>query len=184
MNETRCDFSLEQLRLPKALEQDGIGPRLRARLLEGAEKLWSRGVVVAPQAAWSVALERALGDAHRQGRLVRGLDAIEATLSRQAHGLSLADARSEVGRGARVSRLLIMSGDGTERFYRQAERLVCNHAPRVLPVRVDTNSERLAGVVPLAAGVVRALLVEHKEAVVRVLLALHAERLGADEPAS
>jgi len=161
------------VRLPKAIEADAAGPALHARLGERAQKLWAGGSLLAPTAAWSDALAQALVQAQRGGHLVRGLELAEKTLEREARGLSLADARSATERGARVSRLLLVGNDGTERFYRQVERLAQKHEPRLLTIRVEAASDQLASVVPHAAGVVRALMLEHKDDVVRVLWALY-----------
>jgi hypothetical protein len=166
-------WSLESLRLPKAIENDARGPALHAALRERSQKLWSKGEIVVPTAAWNPSLVTALRNAWREGHLIRGLESIEKTLEREARGLALADARSATERGSRVSRLVLVSADGTERFYRQVERLVCVRAPRLLAVRVDADSSQLASVVPEASGVVRALMIEHKDDVARVLLALY-----------
>ena len=114
-----------------------------------------------------------------EGHLVRGLELAEKTLEREARGLSLVDARSATERGVRVSRLVIVGNDGTERFYRQVERLALKHGPRLLAIWVDADSEQLGAAVPHAAGVVRALMLEHKDDVVRVLLALYERHADA-----
>jgi hypothetical protein len=124
-------------------------------------------------AGWSEALAPALDSARRGGHLVRGLEQVETALAREARGLSMADARSPNVRGSRVSRLLLVSNDGSERFYRQVERLVHEQSPRLLAIRVEASAGTFAGVVPEASGVVRAMLVEHKYDVVRVLGALY-----------
>jgi hypothetical protein len=165
-------WSLEALRLPKAIESDGGGPAIHAALRKSAQKLWAEGVSL-PTAAWTPALVTALADALAEGHLVRGLGLVEKTLEREARGLSIADARSATERGSRVSRLVLVSNDGTERFYRQLERLLFTQGPRVLAIQLGADSSQLAGVVPDASGVVRALMLEHKESVARVLLALY-----------
>jgi hypothetical protein len=166
-------WSLDGLRLPKAIESDARGPALHVSLRESCSKLWPAGAIIVPTAAWRPSLAALLGSVHREGQLVRGLEAIEKSLERQAHGLSLVDARSTTERGARVSRLVLLGNDGSERFYRQAERLLCAQAPRVLAIRLDATSAQLAEVVPEANGVVRALMVEHKASVAQVLLGLY-----------
>jgi len=166
-------WGLDGLRLPKAIENDAKGPALHAALREHCQKLWAGGVVVVPTAAWSPAVSAALESAKQQGHVVRGLERIEKALARQARGLAIADARSETERGSRVSRLVLLSNDGTERFYRQAERLLGTEGQRLLAIRVDADGSQLAGVVPEASGVVRALMLEHKDSVVRVLCALY-----------
>lgn len=167
------------MRLPKIVESDPRGPALRVGLRESCRKLWPGGAIVVPTAPWSTELAVRLGSVHREGQLVRGLEAIEKSLDRQAHGLSLVDARSPAERGARVSRLVLLGNDGSERFYRQAERLVSTQAPRVLAIQLDATSSQLAEVVPEAQGVVRALMVEHKASVAQVLFALYAPSSAA-----
>jgi hypothetical protein len=166
-------YCLEGVRLPKAVEAEAAGPALHAALRAHARLLWSGGALLVPAAPWSAALAQALSRAQREGHLVRGLEAAEKALEREARGLEMADARSATARGSRVSRLLLVGADGTERFYRQVERLARTHATRLLVLRVDADSGQLASIVPHAAGVVRALMLEHKEDVARVLWALY-----------
>jgi hypothetical protein len=155
---------------------------LHAALQESARKLWDGGAIQVPTAAWNPELAAVLEGAQRERRLVRGLELIEKTLEREARGLSLVDARSETERGSRVSRLLLLSQDGTERFYRQAERLVRAQGLRLLAIRVEADSGQFGGVVPhQTSGVVRALLVEHKDSVARVLLTLYPQVLPRTE---
>jgi hypothetical protein len=108
---------------------------------------------------------------------VRGLEQVEKKLEQEARGLSMADARSGTERGARVSRLVLVSADGTERFYRQVERLLRVQGARVLVIQVDADSSQLGGVLSQAVGVVRALMIEHKDSVARVLWALYAGQI-------
>jgi hypothetical protein len=171
-------WSLESLRLPKTIEAEETGPALHASLRARTRKLWAGGELPVPSAPWSPSLVTALGHAQRAGRLVRGLEQAEKVLEREAHGMSLVDARTTTERGSRVSRLLLVGNDGTERFYRQVERLVTLQGPRLLVIWVDVDSDQLASVVPEAAGVVRAVMVEHKDHVSQVLLALYARAAG------
>jgi hypothetical protein len=165
--------SLDQLRLPKVMESDGTADAVLAALRAHARKLWEGSRLLVPTARWSPSLERALQGAQRERRLVRGLEQIEKVLEREAHGQSLVDARSATQRGSRVSRLMLVSNDGTERFYRQVERLVIDQNPRLLAILVDADSNQFAATVPDAAGVVRALMIEHKELVAGVLSAIY-----------
>jgi hypothetical protein len=170
-------WSLEALRLPKAVENHAQGAALHTALRAHSQKLWTGGAIAVPTAAWTSSLAAALGDAQREGRLVRGLEQVEKTLEQEARGLSMADARSGTERGTRVSRLVLVSTDGTERFYRQVERLLRVQGTRVLAIRVEADSSQLGGVLSQAAGVVRALMIEHKDSVARVLWALYASHI-------
>lgn len=172
-------WSLDTLKLPKAIEADPRLDAIRAGLRQQARPLWSGGALLVPAAPWTRALGSALEAAHRAGGLARGLEQIEKTLEREAHGLALVDERSGAQRGSRVSRLLLVSNDGTERFYRQVERLLTDQGSRLLAIRIDADSSRFAAVLPEGAGVVRALMLEHKERVASALLALYAPAPGA-----
>lgn len=165
-------WSLEGLRLPKSIETDEKGPALHAALRQHTQKLWAGGAIVVPTAGWDRAIAAVLESAQQQGHVVRGLERIEKALARQARGLAMADARSQTERGSRVSRLVLLSNDGTERFYRQVERLLTTEGPRLLAIRVDADASQLAGVVP-ESGITRALMLEHKDCVARVLSTLY-----------
>ena len=97
-------WSLDSLRLPKALENDEKGAAVHAALRARARKLWANGATAVPSASLSEAVAVALEDAQREGHIVRGLEQVEKALEREARGLSMADARSGTERGARVSR--------------------------------------------------------------------------------
>lgn len=165
-------WNIDHLRFPKALDEDARTPALHARLRASCQKLWVGGVIQVPWVAWSEALAAALASSQREGQLTQGIEQAERALAREARGLSMADARSSTERGSRVSRLVLASKDGTERFYRQIEHLLRTHGPRVLALRLDADSAVLSGVLDKPGAVVRALLVEHKTSVARVLLAL------------
>ena len=173
-------WNLEQLRFPKTLDADPRSPALHASLRASCRKLWEGGVIQVPAVTWSLPLAAALSSAQQEGQLIQGIERAERALAREARGLSIADARSATERGSRVSRLLLTSNDGTERFYRQIERLLRTHGARVLALRLDVDSTRLSGVMGDPGGMARALLVEHKTGVARVLLAL-CEGNGAPE---
>lgn len=160
-------------KLPKALEGTAGGLALSSALRDSAETLWEGAAIRVPVAAWTSEAASALRSAAQQGHLVRGLSLIQTTLERQARGLAIADARIGAERGVRVSRLVLVSRDGTERFYRQVERLVVAHGARLLAIRIEADAAELGSVIPQASGVVRALLVEHKSSVAHVLSALY-----------
>ena len=95
----------------------------------------------------------------------------------QQRGLDAVDDRTGRPRRPRVSRLLVLADDGADRFYRQVDQLLTQHAPRVIAVRlaVDevTLGQRFFG--PQQAA--RLLMVDHKDAVAKTLEAI-ADRWG------
>jgi len=148
------------LALPKRVESD---PRAQAlkRLLE-THSAFPR----------SPRLDAELRSARSRGQLVRGLEAIATRLDGEAHGLALADAKSGTARGGRVSRLVVVAGDGSARFYRQVDSLVLRNRPRVLAIRIEDDGAALGELLFGTGKFARAVLVEHKDAVASVLLAL------------
>ena len=90
-------------------------------------------------------------------------------------GQKRVDRRTGVDRGQRVSRLLVLADDGSERFHRRVESLLRRHAPRVLALRVSADQDALGRLLFGRDQVARLLLVEHKDAVSAVLVALAAQ---------
>jgi hypothetical protein len=163
------------LRLPRQIEGDPRAARVRDALSASARPLWARGTLAVATAPLDAALAAALARAHEGGRLRRGLEAIAQQLDAEAKGMADADRASGAARGARVSRLLLVSDDGAERFYRHVETLLRRHADRVLGVRLEAGAAELGALLFGPSALARVVLVEHKDAVAAVLLAL-AER--------
>jgi hypothetical protein len=159
-------------RLPRAIEADpALAERVAGFLARGAP-LWRAGELVVPRAPLGDALALALRRARRAGELVRGLEGAERALADEEKGLRLAARAGGPPRGARISRLLLLSDDGAERFYRHAETLLRRHAPRLVAVRLTTDADTLGGLLFGPGRPARAVLLERKEAVAAALHAL------------
>ena len=170
------------LRLPKSLESDPRAQLLLNRLSTHAEKLWQESELSIPVARMTPMLAQALRNAHSAGQVVRSLEKAETTLAAEERGLRMADRQSGVTRGVRVSRLLILANDGAERFYRRIEALLNRHGLRVLAVRLEMDEQELGELLFGPGRVARLLMLEHKQAVGSVLLALAAEWDSTEEP--
>jgi len=173
---------LPKIRLPKMVEAEPDAVGLESELAARARPLWPGGELHVPQADLTPALEAALTRAFSAGRIVRGLEGAERTLSAEARGLQQVDRKTGVERGLRVSRLLVLADDGAERFYRNVESLLLREGPRVLGLRVSANERALGQLLFGADQVARLLLVEHKQAVSAALLALAAHWHEAAQP--
>jgi len=128
------------------------------------------------------ALRSALFEARRARWLVRGLEEAAKALAVQQEGLKHAPATQvEAGR-RRISRLLVLSNDASDRFYREVERLRRDHAVRLEAIVLDCGEVELGEAIFGPGRAARAVLLDHKEAVVRFLeiLAL-GSRVGAAE---
>lgn len=160
------------LLLPKQVEADPRYKQLLSLLANNTEKLWSGSDVLIPVAAFSEELKAALLAAKEGDRLARGADGIERSLGVEARGLALVDKKTSEKRVQRISRLLIMSNDGAERFYRKVESILRQHGQRVMAVRIEADSTQLGEYLFGPEKAVKLLLIEHKESVAAVLLAL------------
>lgn len=160
------------LRLPRQVESDPRAQQLLRILTTKTRLLWQEGELEVSVAALRSELATALRKALGAGQVVRSLESAERTLAAEERGLSLVDRQSVVPRGVRVSRLLVMADDGAERFYRQVERLLRRHGPRLLAVRIEVDADTLGELVFGPGRRARLLLLDHKEAVSGVLLSM------------
>ena len=164
------------LRLPTQVEADPRGEALRAGLLANRRLLWSSGSTRVPVAQLTPELARSLRSAFSAGRLTRGLERASDALAAEAKGLRLVDERAAKQggptRGERVSRLLLLSNDGAERFYRHVESLLRRTGPRALALQLDVSASELGAAALGGDASVRLLLVSHREAVANTLLSL------------
>jgi hypothetical protein len=163
---TRIDARATLPALPRRVESDPRAHDVRGLLAQGAAPLWARAEIVVPRLPRTPALDAALVRARDAGHLRRGLEGAAAALDAQRRGLL-------PGQDVRVSRLLVCAADGSERFYRTVERTLRAHAPRVLGLVLDADAGALGRLLlddPDAT--LRCVLVEHKDAVADVLLAV------------
>lgn len=163
---------MESLRLPKKVEAEPAAATLARELSARAELLWSGGTLRAPRIELVAPLEVALKQALAAGQIVRGFEQAERILAAEERGLAHIDQKTGVPRGERVSRLLVLTDDGAERFYRGVESLLRRHGSRVLALRLSTDERTLGRLLFGPDQVARLLLVEHKEAVAAMLIAL------------
>ena len=160
------------MQLPKTVENEPRAKNLVHDLISHAQPLWKGGELLVPRAELTPELKAALTGAFLSGQIVRGLEEAQGALAAEERGLQNVDRKTGVARGQRVSRLLVLADDGAERFYRNVEGLVRRHAPRVLALRLSADERTLGNLLFGPDQVARLLLVERKNAVSAVLLAL------------
>jgi hypothetical protein len=155
-------------RLPRAVEADPRHDAVRSALSHDATPLGGATDITIPTLRPTAELRDALAAAGAEGRVERGLETIVASLAAEARGLRAAG----MGSAARVSRLLIISDDGSERFLRQIGRVLHEHGNRVLALRLRCDAAHLGAILFGAGTTAKAACVSHKTAVASVLLAL------------
>ncbi|MEI7636455.1 MAG: hypothetical protein WCJ37_04065 [Syntrophus sp. (in: bacteria)] len=160
------------LRLPKLVESDPRGPQILLSLTANTQPLWWESELDIPVTRMNVELAEALRKADGAGQLIRGLESAERLLAAEERGLLMADRQSGVTRGVRVSRLLLLANDGAERFYRNVEVMLHRHGPRVLAVLLEIDASGLGELLFGPGSIARLVMLEHKQAVGSVLLAM------------
>jgi len=162
-------------RWPRALIEQGVGELLAERWTASRRGAIAAGHPPFARHPATPELVSSLFEIRRSRRLVRGLEAAEEALAVQSLGVRMAkpgpDTTPSIASG-RISRLMLVSMDGSERFYRNISQIMRKYG-ETLEVLVLLCDELELGAAAFGAGQrARALLVEHKEAVVRVLGAL------------
>ncbi len=144
-------------------------------------RLWSGSRMDVPVISMSEPLMTALKKASYERRIRYGLDAIIEKLAGEKRGI--AHVRKRTGRfyGDRISRLLLLSNDGAERFYRHIEQMILQvHAPRLLCCLLNIDSNALSQACTGKEGVIKAIMAEHKDVASDILRALVAIKNSGD----
>lgn len=160
---------------PRALIAEGWAEGLADWWIQSQARSISAGGAPFATVGFSAGLGQALFEARRSRRLVRGLEGAEAALAAQEVGLSQAAAAQTQSGKPRVSRLLVVSQDGSPRFYHQVERLQARFAQRLQVLQVECDEEALGYAILGGSQRARAIMLDHKEAVVQLLETLIAE---------
>ncbi len=161
------------LKLPKEVLADERHEALSLLLASTLAPLWAAGRYRVSSVAMNEGLAKELRAAASGGVAHQGLELAADTLRREQKGLDAAQRKEGAQAHApRVSRLLLLANDGSERFYRDAEMLLVRHPDRLMIVRLDIGGEALGEALFRTAKLVRCVLVTDKSAVSRSLLAL------------
>ena len=161
-------MSVHMPRLPRQVEVDPRHRAVAALLAASLEPVWPGGTATMAAVPLADPLAAALVAARRAGWVQRGLETVARTLESEAQGLAAAGLDTR----ARVARVLVVSADGSVRFYRQVERVLVEHGGRVLGLRLQCDAATLGRLLFGAAVAAKAVGITNKDAVARVLLAL------------
>lgn len=160
-------------RLPREIDAGPVGSAVQRALAADVRPLWARGTLRASYVPLTDALRAALAKLGARGLLERGLETAAAALGAERRGLDAIDAETRARQGRRVSRILVVSDDGAERFYRGVERVALVHASRVLVCRIVGCPSADLGSIAFGRGeVAKLVLTNHKRAAVSILEAL------------
>ncbi len=155
------------MKLPKQLAEGNIEEDVHAVLEKESIELYAGSKTFIPALKLNPELRKNLFYAKSLGALIFGYEAIEKYLANELQGLKKVDNQSE-----RVSRMLIVTNDGSPRFYRQLEFLQKKHGERVLICRLDVGSVLMGDILGLKKKMVKAVLLNRKKSLVNVFKSL------------
>lgn len=161
-----------EILLPRSIESHENYNLIKSFVENNQQPLWPGSTFSAVDASISKEFFEILRQAKVKNILSRGLEIIERKLETEKKGLEMADQKSGTSRTRRISRLLILSNDGAERFYRKAGALLRLHGDRVLAIKLDIDSAALGKQLFGEGKTAKMLLLDHKQSVTEALLAI------------
>ncbi|MGM0599710.1 MAG: hypothetical protein ACQETH_07795 [Candidatus Rifleibacteriota bacterium] len=163
---------MKEIRFPKAVEKSDKFEKIKHYIGENQKKLWQKAQTRAVFVPASEKLINLFQLEHKRGRLIRGYELVERTLLAQLEGTKSVDARTGVKRGRRLSRLIVVSNDGSERYYRKIDKLAVQFESIVLLFRIDIDSASLGEMFFGPGKIAKVFMLDHKESMANALEAL------------
>jgi len=114
-------MDISEMRFPRQLEAEGSAESIRGELTARTSRLWSGGEIDVPGIILSGPMKAGLKQARLQGRIRFGFEPILQKLAGEKKGIMNVRGQTDAPYGDRISRLLLFSNDGAERFYRHVE---------------------------------------------------------------
>lgn len=167
LSERAVQMSVLNLKLPKDIVKEGIEENVLAALGQNSFPISSGPDVFIPSIELKPELRKNIFYAKSLGELVIGYENIEKELASERSGLHHVGNRSE-----RVSRLLIVTNDGSQRFYRELTYLQHKEGGRVLICHLNISSLEMGEILAMPGRSVKAVLINRKTSVANVLKAL------------
>ena len=165
-------MNISEMRFPRQLEADGSAEGIRGELMARTSRLWPEGEIDVPVITLSEPMKIALKKARLRSRIRFGFEPILQKLAGEKKGISAVREQTDAPYGDRISRLLLFSNDGAERFYRHIEQILQEHAPRLLGCLLDIDGAALGELFTGKGSVIKIVMAEHKDVVSDVLRAL------------
>jgi hypothetical protein len=156
-------MNLSDIRFPRQLEADETAETIRKALMARTVKLWPGGTLDVARITMDDPLKKVLRTARLTGRIRCGFEAIFDRLESERKGIMNVRGRGCAPCGDRVSRLLLFSNDGAERFYRHIE------SPRLLGCLLDIDGCALGNLLTGQDRRIKLVMAEHKDVVSETL---------------
>ena len=152
------------LKLPKNIMDHPRRPELEAYFAEREQNLREGSTIRVSRLEKAANLQDALTAAYGIGHLIQGLELIAEKLDREQKGLKIAQERAGQPPPQRLSRLLILANDGSERFYRDAEAILKRHGDRLWCCVIEATAVELGRAFTPKGNPAKALLIDDRNA--------------------
>ncbi|MDY0186569.1 MAG: hypothetical protein RBR16_01460 [Syntrophus sp. (in: bacteria)] len=162
--------------LPRELQSSENGAAIQAALQAQTRRLRSESDLAVPVLALNSLLSQVLKTAERRGHLCIGLEAAGEKLARERKGLLKMVREQGLFVGERISRLILVANDGTERFYRSVDWLAKDHGSRMLVCLLDVPGIEIGRILFGKERNIKLLLIDHKDTVSLFFHTLISER--------
>ena len=160
------------LKLPKNIASHPNVKAIEALFGSNTRLLRPDGELRVAQWRFDEPLKLALKKVYAGKHLVQGLESISEHLDLELKGLKALKKLPGQTQNERLSRLVILSNDGSERFYHNAESIITRHAGRTLAVIVNASAEELGDAFTKKSNPAKALLIDERKALEAFLAAL------------
>ena len=165
-------MNLSDIKLPRELEAEGTAETIRRILMARTVQFWPGGTLSVPVIAMNDTLKKLLQITNLNSKIQCGLEAITGKLAKESRGIEHLREAKGLPEGIRVSRLLLVSSDGAERFYRHIEHLIQQHSPRLLCCMTDMDGSALGSAVTGKEKQIKVIMAERKKTVSAILRTL------------
>jgi hypothetical protein len=159
-------------KLPKTIAAHPKLAQVEELLSRSPTLLWPGSKLSLPKWGFTDVLRHAVHSLGLSGHLSQGLESAGSELSRERHGLEVLQKKTGQVQTQRMSRFLLLSNDGSERFYHDAESLLASNREILWGAILDATSEELGSLLTPPKSMVKALLINDRKALERFLLAL------------
>lgn len=155
------------MKLPKEIAKAGIETEIVAALAKDLFQIRIDPDISIPSLKLTPELRKHLFYAKSIGEMVVSYESVEKELAVERKGLQNVNNHSD-----RISRLLIVTNDGSERFYRELTYLQRKEGGRVLVCRLEISSLEMGEILAMPGRSVKAALINRKKSVINVLKAI------------
>ena len=161
-------------KLPKGLNDNPLAPLIANWFQQNQGPLRPGGEQTVAALKWSPLLEAAIFAVQHAEHLLQGLEQIKRAMDKETHGLKSIAKKTGAPVPERLSRLLLLSNDGSDRFYRLAESVLSENQERMTGCIITTDSEVLGSLFSKKKLPLKALLINDRKALETFLLQVFA----------